>query len=136
MIDRLHHAARMQIRIVQQLERIQHGSARDARSRDDFRYLLLGALRGPVRNRGVDSCLVLGAGGPVGHARIGQQVLATDRTHQTAPMVLVAPRAENVAPIIQPTRRTFVETAWRRADDAIATARYQILASGLPTHWR
>ena len=78
----------------------------------------------------------LAAGGPVGHARIVEQVLATDRAHQTAPMVLVAPRAEDVAPVVEPTRRALVETAWRRADDAIAAARQQIVARGLPAHGR
>src|SRR5262249_42875356 len=75
-------------------------------------------------------------GGPVRHARIIQQILAPDSANQAAPMFLIAPRGEYVAPIVEPAGGALVEVARRRSYDAIATTRQHIITPGLAAHCR
>src|SRR5262245_9942293 len=136
MVDRLHHAARAQIGIIDELERREHCPARHTGPGDDLRHLFLGALGGPRRDRGIDGRLVLGARGPVHHVGVLEEVLSADRMHQPAPVVFVAPRAENVAQVVEPAGGTLIKAPWRRPHHAVATARQLVMARGLAAHGR
>src|SRR6202035_662493 len=50
------------------------------------------------------------------HSGIVEQVLAADRLHQTLPMLRVAPRGKDVAQVVEPARRAFIEPARRGAE--------------------
>src|SRR6266478_7914465 len=137
MLDLLHHPALTQIRVVQQLERGEDGAAGNTGAGDDPGYLMLGALRRPFSDGRIHGLPVLGAGGAVDHTRIVEQVLAADRLHQAAPMlIVVAPSGIDVAPVVEPPRRAFVEAAWRSPEHRVAATRQLVVAGGLAAHRR
>ena len=103
---------------------------------DDPGHFLLGALRRPFGNGRIHGLPVLGADAAVGHARIVEQILPANRFHQTAPMVFVAPRGKDVAPVIEPSGRAFVEAARRGPEHRVAATRQLVLAGSLPAHRR
>src|SRR6266851_7760309 len=97
---------------------------------------MLSALRRPFSDGRIHGLPVLGAGGAVDHTRIVEQVLAADRLHQPAPMLLVASRGKDVAPVVEPPRRAFVEVARRGPGHRVAATRYLVVAGSLAAHRR
>src|SRR6185312_5287342 len=135
-LDRLHNPALVQIRVVHEFERGHQGAAGNAGTGDDPGDLLLGVFRRPFGDGRVHGLPILETGGAVDHARIVEQVLAADRLHQAAPMLLVAPRGKDVAQVVESPRCALVEAAGRGAVYAVAAARQLVLAGGLAAHRR
>ncbi len=119
-----------------QLERGHDGAARHAGAGDDLGHFLLGALGRPGGDGLIDGLAIRAACRGIGHAWIAEQVLAADRLHQAAPVILVAARGEDIGPVVDAARRALVEAARRRPRHRVAAARQLGVHRGLAAHRR
>src|SRR5215510_4973035 len=109
MVDGDDGVARVQMRVVQHLARVQHGAARHAGLGQRGHHLLLRARARPRARDGVQLVHVLPARGRVHAARVGQEILAADGAREVAPHVLVHRLHVDVDIVVGPARRAGIE---------------------------
>src|SRR5215510_9209552 len=109
MVDGDDGVARVQMRVVQHLARVQHGAARHAGLGQRGHDFLLRPRAGPCARDGVQLVHVLPARGGVHAARIGQQILAPDGACKIAPHVLVHRLHVDIDVVVGPARRARIE---------------------------
>src|SRR5262245_30106000 len=108
-LDRLNYAPLGQRGIVQELERVEHGSRRHTCGAYKPHGLLLGVLGGPFADDGVDLLWPLGARRLRLEARIAFQIFPPYDGQEPLPVLRVGATAEHVDVIVGPARLARIE---------------------------
>src|SRR5260370_36834924 len=125
MLDRDDHAALFQMRIVQQLDAIEHGAAWNAGLAEDAHHFELRVTPGPfIDNRG-QRLDVLRAISSREEALVGRELGPAHRLAHA--LEHVGRGAQDVAMIVVATGRAFVDVAGTAAAEAVAGARRGVL---------
>ena len=120
MLDRDDHAALLEMRIVQQLDAVEHRAARDAGLAEDPHHLVLGVASGPfVDDRGQRLDVLRAV--PSYETLVAQDLGMTDHFAQAHEHL--GRGAQDVAIIVVAAGRALVDVARTAAADAVAAAR-------------
>src|SRR5262245_19540669 len=115
--------AGVEMRIVEDLARVQHGAARHARLAQHGHDLVLGARARPGPDDLVERVAVLPARLGVLAAGVGQQVFAADGHGEVPPHAGIDRLHVDVGVVVGPAGRAGVGASWHAPDQLVAPAR-------------